>query len=284
MQTDNIEVLKRALKREKASRKAAEKILEEKASTLYELSRQLDQSNHRLEKLLQLKTSELDQIFQTVIDAYVVMELSGEVITMNNAAKELLGYDVDKESINLFHLVKGEYLQYTLDTFFELITHGKFNNYKAIIVSKDRKEKIVQVNASLIYNESGEPIAAQGIVRDITHEITTTQKLKESENRLSTLISSLNIGVLLEDENRNITLTNQAFCSMFSIDNSPQGLIGKNCSEAAEETKVLLKHPENFIEDIHYLINKKTPVFGDEIMLKDGRIIERDYIPIYSKK
>jgi len=283
MQTESVEILKRALEREKASRKAAEKILEEKSTSLYEITNQLEQSNKRLEKLLQLKISELDQIFQTVIDAYVVMELSGEVITMNKAAKELLGYDIDKESINLFHLVKGEYHQYTLNTFYELFIHGKFNNYKAVIVSKDRKEKIVQVNASIIYDDLGHPIAAQGIVRDITNDISTTQNLINSEERLSTLISSLHIGVLMEDENCNIILTNQEFCEMFSIEESPESLIGKHCNEAAEGMKKLLVQPDNLVTNLDSLMNGKTPVFGDELLLKSGKIYTRDYIPIHSK-
>ncbi|MDT0644929.1 PAS domain S-box protein [Zunongwangia sp. F363] len=283
METSKIKILEKALDREKAARKAAEAILEEKSAELFKLSEQLKRSNNKLEELLNRKTSELEGVFKTIVDAYVVMDFSGEVISMNEAAKELLGYDVDNEPINLLKLVKKGYREYTLEVFKELFIHGKFNNYKAVILTKNNEEKSVQINASIIYGENGEPIAAQGIARDITNEIITNEKLKESEDRLSTLITNLHTGVLLEDENRKIILTNTEFCSMFSIGASPEALEGMDCSNSAEDTKYLFKEPEKFLERINHLLQEKKPVFSDELELVDGRVFERNYIPIYSK-
>lgn len=283
MEANKIKILERALKREKASRKAAEAILEEKSTELYKISEQLKRSNNKLEELLNRKTSELEGVFKTIVDAYLVMALSGEVITMNEAAKELIGYDIDNEPINLLNLVKKGYRDYSLEIFKELLIHGKFNNYKAVILTKEKEEKIVQINASIIYGKDGEPVAAQGIARDITSEIITNEKLKESEDRLSTLITNLHTGVLLEDENKKIILTNKEFCSMFSIEAPPEALEGMDCSNAAEETKHLFKEPERFLERINHLLQEKNPVFADELELVDGRVYERNYIPIYSK-
>ena len=409
--TNKIEILERALKREKLARKAAESILEQKSSELYDLSEELRTSKTKLEELLNRKTSELEGVFENIIDAYVVMELSGDVIKMNQAAVDLLGYDIANEPINLVKLVKKEYLEYTLETFKELIIHGKFQNYKAVIVTKNNEEKIVQINASVIYNHIGEPIAAQGIARDITEEMqlrnlmekqkqqldiifknspigvslsknlesglimvnqamcdilgysreefkemqvqdlthpedieesrllrekmfrgeidsfkiekryirkdggtvwakTTvtgvhdkkgktdfmvatvediteqkkaTTQLKESENRMATLIMNLQTGILLEDETRHIRLTNQKFCDMFGIPAPPEALIGADCSNAAEESKHHFKNPEEFVENIHELLKNKKAVLAEELHLTDGRIFERSYIPIYNE-
>ena len=53
--TKKIEILERALEREKKARKLAEKILEEKSTELYDLSEALRQSNNRLKELLKEK-------------------------------------------------------------------------------------------------------------------------------------------------------------------------------------------------------------------------------------
>lgn len=412
MQLDQkIQILERALQREKAARKAAENILEEKSTELYNLSEELRRSKNSLEDLLNRKTSELEGVFENIIDAYVVMELSGDVIKMNQAAIDLLGYNVSLEPINLVKLVKREYLDYTFETFKELITHGKFNNYKAVIITKNGEEKTVQINASVIYDSNENPIAAQGIARDITEDmrlrklmeeqkqqldiifknspigvslsknlesglimvnqamcdmlgytkeefmsvqvqdlthpddieeskilrqkmfkgeidrfniekryitknkeivwaktsvtgvkdskgitdlmVATVEditeqkeantKLKESENRMATLIMNLETGILLEDETRHISLTNQKFCDMFNIPVPPEVLIGTDCSNAAEESKHHFQKPEQFVEGITQLLENKQTVLAEELHLKDGRILERSYIPIYSE-
>ncbi|WP_026933738.1 PAS domain S-box protein [Christiangramia echinicola] len=409
--TTKIEILERALEREKAARKAAESILEEKSTELYDLSEELRESRNKLEDLLNRKTSELEGVFENIIDAYVVMELSGDVIKMNQAAVDLLGYNIEEEPVNLLNLVKKEYLEYTFEAYKELSIHGKFNNYKAVVVTKNQEEKIVQINASIIHDSNGEPIAAQGIARDITEEMhlrklmeeqkqqldiifknspigvslsknmesglimvnqamcdmlgftkeefqkmqvqdlthpddieaskllrermfkgeidqikiekryftkskeivwaktsvtavkndkgttdflvatvedITEQKkantrLEESENRMATLIMNLQTGILLEDETRHIRLTNQKFCDMFGIPASPEALIGGDCINAAEESKHHFKNPEKFVERIDALLRNKETVLAEELHLKDGRILERSYIPIYSE-
>ena len=63
MSQDQIEILKRALKREKAARKSAEKILEDKSRELYSLSQELKSSNLKLNDLLDEKSSTLKGVF-----------------------------------------------------------------------------------------------------------------------------------------------------------------------------------------------------------------------------
>ncbi|MDO1499059.1 PAS domain-containing protein [Winogradskyella maritima] len=65
------------------------------------------------------------------------------------------------------------------------------------------------------------------IIEDISKELEAERKLKASESRLSALISNLQTGVLLEDEDGKIALTNQKFCNIFNIKDKPAELIGK---------------------------------------------------------
>ena len=105
--------------------------------------------------------------------------------------------------------------------------------------------------------------------------------LSAAGNRLSQLITNLNNGILLEDENRNIVLTNQLFCDMFSIPELPEAMSGKNYVYSAEQYKHLFKHPEKFIAGIETSLKNKKLVIGDEMEMKDGRVLVRDYVPIY---
>ncbi len=121
-----------------------------------------------------------------------------------------------------------------------------------------------------------------GYAIDIT-DIKKTQQEKESiSSRLSTLITSLNSGVLLEDENRNILVTNEDFCSMFEIPTTPDQLIGINCSNSAEESKHLISNPDEFVNRIDKIISERKISLNEEIKFKNGKIYERDFIPIYN--
>ena len=61
MNSDKIAILQRALIREKAARKEAEKILEKKAAELYALTQELSETNTRLEKTIQQKADIITQ-------------------------------------------------------------------------------------------------------------------------------------------------------------------------------------------------------------------------------
>jgi len=55
MSQKKIDILERALAREKSARKQAEKILEDKSAELYELTLQLSKANYNLESSVQEK-------------------------------------------------------------------------------------------------------------------------------------------------------------------------------------------------------------------------------------
>jgi PAS domain-containing protein len=55
------------------------------------------------------------------------------------------------------------------------------------------------------------------MIEDITETKNADYRRIESENRLSFLLVNLQTGVVLEDENRKILLTNKKFCSMFDL-------------------------------------------------------------------
>lgn len=281
MSAEEIDILKRALARERASRKAAEKILEQKSAELYETTQKLKISNTKLESLVKEKTSELQGVFENIIDAYVVMDLWGNVLKMNDAAIDFLGYNNTSEDFNLLNLANPSEAENVMNAFETLTSNGSVTDFQVKINTKFNGERLVQINASVILDENNSPIAAQGIVRDITKERQDAEQLIESKNRLATLILNLDSGVLLEDENRKIVLTNTKFCELFSIPVSPEHLIGQDCSDSAEQSKAQFQNPEEFVTRINEIVKQRELVIGDELKMVNGKILERDYIPIF---
>ena len=410
MSKSQIEILQRALQRERLARKEAEKILEEKASNLYNISQELIASNLKLESLLKLKNSELKGVFENIVDAYVITDLWGNALKLNNAAVEMLEYDISKDKYSMVELVDPIEIDKVSEAMPKLLQQGALTNFIVNIITKSGRKKLIHLNCSVIYNYEDKPKAIQCIVRDITEEtalkeeleeqkhqlniiienspigitlskkdqkglllanqslckmlgytakefekmqvqdithpddedisresreklfvgeidrfnlekryikkngetlwakttvtavrglnedikfIVATiedinneklakEKLIESENRLSTLILNLDNGVLLEDENRRLMLTNKKFCEFFKIDIEPELLIGYDCEVATENKKELFEDPEGFISEVNSTIERREELLGSELKMKDGTIYERDYIPIFN--
>jgi len=281
MSQQQIDILQRAFERERRSRKKAEKTLEIKSSELYRTSLELKKSNERLEMLVNDKTSELEGFFENIIDAYVIIDFNGDILKMNDAAIEMIGYDIKEKSLNLVDLVRSDESHIVKKAFQNLVKTGELRNFQVRIVANDKIEKLVQVNASLIH-KNGKPRAVQGIARDVTKEKKAENKLIASNKRLATLITNLDNAILLENENREVILTNKRFCEYFKIPLSPEKMIGMDCSNAAEESKGLFKEPENFVNEIERILKEKRTVYRDELRMTDGKILERDYIPIFN--
>lgn len=286
MGKSEVEILKKALERErsarlreKTARKAAEKILEDKSRELYLLSSKLKETNLQLEKLLNEKSVELKGIYENINDAYIVIDLDGNVLKMNDIATEIFEYDINYESFNVNDVIFEDQEEYAYNSFEQLLIKGSLSNFEARVKTKSGKVKWIQINANAIL-ENGEAIAAQGIIRDITYERKSKEQLRRSENRLSNLILNLHVGILVEDENGNIVLTNKQFCDFFNLSAKPDDLIGLACSEQLGNVGSLFANPEVEFEKIQKILTDPKPVFGDEVLFADGTILERDYTPL----
>mgnify|MGYP001303584231 FL=1 len=220
MSQEKIDILKRALKKEKDDRKKAEKTLKDKIKDLKSLSSQLNKNHFQSEDVLNTKRTQLPSIFQNINDAYIVIDIDGKVLKMNGIAIDMFGYDIEIEKLNVNDLVYYKDREYAYNSFENLKTEGVFNNFIIRIITKKNNVKWVQINASTIYDKENKPIASQGIIRDVTSDKRAEDLLIESENRLSSLILNLSSGILLEDEHRKIVVTNNKFCKLFYIKNS----------------------------------------------------------------
>ena len=147
--------------------------------------------------------------------------------------------------------------------------------------TKDGKSYWVKVQIQPVFNKSGELTNFISLQRDISEQKKAENKLNSISTRLATLIKNLQAGILVEDEFRNIALLNQAFCDMFGIPVNPDLMIGFDCSGSAEQSKGMFRDPETFIKKIEHILGQKEPVLNEVLELADGRIFERDYIPIF---
>lgn len=143
--------------------------------------------------------------------------------------------------------------------------------------------EIVHANTPDYVSPSGDDLVALAeFVKNISERQTQLeQESNKNIKRITSLISSLNSGVLFENESRKILFTNEIFCQMFGIPLAPDQLTGFDCSDSAEQSKAMFTDPEGFIQRIDELLAIKKKAVGDILYLKDGRVFERDFVPVF---
>ena len=139
MDQDKINILQKNLKTEKAARKAAEKIVEDKSKDLHLLSHELKKTNLKLEAIKVEHSSQLETVFENINDGYISMDLFGNVQQMNNNAKEFFGYNIEEEELNVFNLIYPDDFEHASKSFVTLNKEGSFTNYRTRVLTKDKQ-------------------------------------------------------------------------------------------------------------------------------------------------
>lgn len=96
--------------------------------------------------------------------------------------------------------------------------------------------------------------------------------------RLHALVSNIPLGVLVEDENRHVAMVNDAFCTVFGI--AAGDIVGTDCALAAVAVAPLMTEPDRYVSLLTDRIERGVSAVADEVSFLDGRVLERDYVPI----
>ena len=261
-----IDMYKRAYEREKKARKEAERILEEKSKELYTANKQLADINYSLEQLVETRTREIQDIAKFPNEnPHPVLRISntGKVLFANEASTNILRYYKCRIGDNC-----PEEVMILVN---EALDLGR---------SMERQAAIGAFHYSFVFTPIADYINIYG--RNITDKWFAEVERETISLRLSTLIQNLQSAVLLEDEDREIVLINEQFCDLFQIPITPEKLIGADCTQAMEECKHLFKEQDLFVTQVDQLLENRKLCSNEEIEMSDGRILERDYIPIFS--
>jgi PAS domain S-box-containing protein len=165
--------------------------------------------------LVNQKTSDLTGVFENIIDAYVVIDLHGNILKMNDAAVALLGLDDLNHKVNLLDLAHPNEQNRAVVAFKCLLEKGSLTDFNVKIITNQDIQKLVHINCSVIYKDN-KPIAAQGIVRDITANRLQEELIQEQKKELDIIVNNSAVGIVLTQLGR-IVRTNKKFQDMLGF-------------------------------------------------------------------
>ncbi|MEA2457656.1 MAG: hypothetical protein QOC95_628, partial [Thermoleophilaceae bacterium] len=216
-------------------------------------------------------------------DVISILDGRGRVSYESPSIERMLGYAVgEADDSARLALIHPDDLSATLDAVRGL--HGRpgaSTSYEYRIRARDGSWRILE---SVATNRLHDP-SVVGIVintRDITERREAEAALRATSSRLENLVQNLHAGVLVEDEDRRVVVVNSDFCALFGIDTDPGKLLGTPCAEGIGAPAGVVRDPERFMARLDELVAAREPVHGEEVVLADGRTLERDYIPVTS--
>ena len=116
-----------------------------------------------------------------------------------------------------------------------------------------------------------------------TSNVQLSETLAESErvsSQLETLLRNLPLGVVFESEDGQVVLANQEFCNIFRLEAEPEELRGLDGTGLLDQASAFLDDPEGVVREMAEHVASGASVMGQTLVLKDGRVLERDYVPV----
>jgi PAS domain S-box-containing protein len=131
-----------------------------------------------------------------------------------------------------------------------------------------------------VRDKTGQVKWYEGSLIDVTARRMAEDSALETLARLEALVGNIPQGVLFEDDYRRIQFANATFCNLFGIP-SVGTILGADCGQLAQQASEYFSDPEGFLQSIGDHLAGKGITLSEELPLRDGRTLERDYIPIF---
>jgi PAS domain S-box-containing protein len=116
--------------------------------------------------------------------------------------------------------------------------------------------------------------------REIAERQNAEQKDRANLQRLRNIIDSMPAGVAIADEKLAVLHVNECYCKYFELDCTPQELVGQPGEKILELLREKVVNADYYGERLKSELAQGLPKIGEEVRLKSGRILSRDYLPI----
>lgn len=173
----------------------------------------MSSNDKHLEEKLRETEDKYHWLVDNLPDIVYSLDGTGKFITVNQTASQLLGYS-QKELLGMHfsHFIHPDDIPLVSQSFQELVARRRESttNLQFRLLSKTGQIFWGLLSARAIYDQNGEFLVSQGIVRNITNRKKVEEALKESEERYRALFNNLPDIVYSLDSQGKVLFINQA--------------------------------------------------------------------------
>lgn len=216
-----------------------------------------------------------------------VWAYDGETMTMKTSLKfrEMIGLgDLEEISITEFNakVHPEDLFHYNNNILPSLSAENPSYSFDCRIKHADNKYRYYKIRGKIMeFDNDGTPLLYFGTLTDINVEKEKDIELQKAASRMEALLKTINYGIILENEDRKLALISNGVYDIFPIPYTPEQLIGYDCTNLAHDVSPLFTPESRFAERIEEILAEKKTVLDEIIYMIDGRILERDYLPVF---
>jgi len=157
-------------------------------------------ARHMAEEALRSSEERYRELFENANDVIFLNDLKGKIIAINRAAEYLTGYSrTEVLRQNFDKLIAPEARQQNQDSIRAHLGGSAAQHYELPMLSKFGNKRYLEVSTRILYRR-GQPVAVQGIGRDITDRKLAQQRLEESSRQLQLKNEELSTALQLARE------------------------------------------------------------------------------------
>jgi len=218
-------------------------------------------------------------IFNATLDGILVVDAQSQAVIMGNKAIcDMLGYELEE----LMRLSVAELSPVAArpEVQRQFARQAKGEIFVAPELLVQRKD------GSVFYADvSGGPpmlLGGKSVMVGVVHDVTERKRAEETLRYKNTVLSILQwispSAILLVDENARIVSYNEKFIQMWGL---PMELVRAGTDEPVlRKVCEQIENPDEFLARVQYLYKHKEEISHDELLLRDGRSIDRHSSPI----
>jgi PAS domain S-box-containing protein len=139
----------------------------------------------RIEKALRESEERYRKIFETANDGIMLIDINGNVLDANQRALEIAQLSVDEswrgKHIKDLGILPSHELNKVLENMKARFSGKNIPPYEVEIITSKGERRVIEVNASIIYNEAGQPVADLAVLRDVTERKKFEEELKKAK-------------------------------------------------------------------------------------------------------
>jgi len=242
-------------------------------------------SRHQRERIarIEAKRSLLENSFNACTSAIVITKPDGFIEWCNPAFSALTGYTAAEASgKNPSILCKsGKQDKSFYAHMWQTIRSGRV--WRGEIVNR-RKD-------GSLYNELltiAPALDSEGVIQhfigtkeDYTQQKAAREELEIAHSHLNAVVENFPGSLVMEDLLGRIVLLNQNLFELLGLPGTEEYVLGKPVQPLMAFSSRVAENSQAFLNRIEELHAASRPSYGEEIHFKDGRWVERDFIPIH---
>lgn len=179
------------------------------------VTRDITERTEREREIRQAR-EEYQELFNGMNDTAWVIDHTGNILAVNDAAVDQLGYTQEELTGMSPHEIDEGLDDGEITALIKSMPYDGIQVFETVHRTKEGKEIPVEISSSLITYRGDESILS--IARDITERKRKDQELQRQKRRYESLFNSIRDAILVADTDRKIINCNPAFEELFEYD------------------------------------------------------------------